>query len=436
MTPLTALTLSLLAAADLQDDPYRRLQGVDRVTPEVLVVGAVSPSVVFIETEVTQKVDTFFGLRDRTVNGSGSGVVIHADGYIVTNYHVVRSARTITVTFDSNPRRYEAELVSFVRSEDLALLRIHPGPRKNGGFPTARMGTSSDLMRGERVIAIGNPHGQAHTVSTGIISGLHRDVPLPDHGLHFQGLIQTDASINLGNSGGPLLNIRGELIGINTVMNSMAENIGFAIPIDRVREVLTETLFPQAQRRWLGFSLAQGPPLRVESVLPNSPADAAGICEGYTVLALAGTRVQTADEFLHAALELPESGPVAVLVSTPEGEQEIELQAWNRTDGVLFERLGMTVQERRFGRQNWIIVDRVCPGGPASDLGLQKGDLIPALRVSGIQGQLRIRDRSTLAQLIERLKPGSALDLNIYRDIDGNKEFEQDELYEGVLQVR
>ena len=98
---------------------------------------------------------------------------------------------------------------------------------------------------------------RGYTVSTGIISGLHRDVSVPGRDLNFRGLIQTDASINFGNSGGPLLNIHGELIGINTVMNASAENIGFAIPVDRVRQVLEDVLFPNARRTWLGFDVVE-----------------------------------------------------------------------------------------------------------------------------------------------------------------------------------
>lgn len=439
---LSALLTVAPVAQGLPDDQerlYRLLQDVDRVTPEVLVMRAVSPSVVYIETEAVQQVNTWWGLRNRRVAGSGSGVVIHADGYIVTNYHVVQDAQKVTVTFDGDPRRYEAEVVSFVRGEDLALLRVTTEDARSEGFPTVRMGSSADLMRGERVVAIGNPHGQAHTVSTGIISGLHRDAPLPDHGLHFENLIQTDASINLGNSGGPLLNINGELIGINTVMNAMAENIGFAIPVDRVREVLTETLFPQAQRRWLGFELAPGDSLRVAEVVPNSPADEAGICEGHRILALAGRPVDSQEDFLHAALELPGSGPVTVRVRTEDGsDEDVRLRPWDRIDGVLFHRLGMTVEERRLNRYEWLVVDEVSPGGPADELGLRRGDLLPAIRprVPGHDTPLRIRDRTVLAQLVERLEPGIELALEVFRDDDRDGRYEENELYRGTLKVR
>lgn len=436
---------ALAQGTQAQDEPYRQLQSVPRATPEVLVVRAVAPAVVFIETEVTQQVNTFWGRRNQTFSGSGSGVVIHTSGYIVTNFHVVKGAKRITVTFDGDPRRYPAELVSAKQSEDLALLRIEAPSSVEGEttFPTVRMGTSADLMRGERVVAIGNPHGQAHTVSTGIISGLHRDVPLPEHGLHFQNLIQTDASINLGNSGGPLLNIRGELIGINTVMNSMAENIGFAIPVDRVKEVLTETLFPQAQRRWLGFELAEGVPLEIGSVVAGTPADDAELCEGYRILALNGKPVTGHEDFLHAALEIPErvGDPVAdaitLTVRNEEGRKDVIFDPWDRVDGVLFQRLGITVREQLIGNQDWIVIDRVRPGGAAEEIGLRRGDLIPSiLPVERSTVPLRIRDRITLAQLVERLDLDDELALDVYRDDNRDGDYTRNERYEGTLKVR
>ena len=249
---LLAIAATAPQGSDL-DALYDILQEEERITPEVRIVQAVVPAVVFIETEFLAQRNSFGFLFSRSYEGSGSGVVVHPDGYIVTNYHVVAGARAIKVSFARIPGQFEAELVSFKRSEDLALLRI----RGDGPFPTVRLGTSSDLLEAERVVAIGNPYGQTHTVSKGIISGLHRDVQVPGQNLVFTDLIQTDASINFGNSGGPLLNIRGELIGINTAMNSQAENIGFAIPVDRVRDVLNDILFPRARRSWLGFELAE-----------------------------------------------------------------------------------------------------------------------------------------------------------------------------------
>ena len=279
---------------------YDELAREPRETAVSRIVRTVTPAVVFVETEAYQRVRTILGTRQRLATGAGSGVVIHPSGLIVTNYHVVEGAQNIRVSFEGEPESYVAELMSFVREEDLALLKIRPDEgraaadpveRKAGGlrtadapreFPTVRLGTSADLMPGERVVAIGSPHGQAYTVSTGIISGLHRDVTVPNRNLSFRGLIQTDASINLGNSGGPLLNIRGELIGINTVMNSAAENIGFAIPVDRVSQVLDEVLFPNARTIWLGFDVKEiGSKLIVTEVWQGGPAEHLNACEGY-----------------------------------------------------------------------------------------------------------------------------------------------------------
>ena len=186
------------------------------------IVKTVTPSVVFVETEAYQRVRTILGTRQRLATGAGSGVVIHPRGLIVTNYHVVEGAQNIRVSFEGEPESYVAELMSFVREEDLALLKIRPdhgrrgrGPRRDvkvadlrtagerREFPTVRLGTSADLMPGERVVAIGSPHGQAYTVSTGIISGSAPGRPVPNRQLSFRGLIQTDASINLGQLGRP-----------------------------------------------------------------------------------------------------------------------------------------------------------------------------------------------------------------------------------------
>ena len=208
---------------------------------------------------------------------------------------MVEGAQQITVSYDGDPNEYPARMMSAVREEDLALLKIEPvdngsatelpdwdgdgiadlRPAGERSFPTVRMGTSSDLMPGERVVAIGNPHGQTYTVSTGIISGLYREVPVPGRQLHFRGLIQTDASVNRGNSGGPP-NIHGELIGINTVMNTDAENIGFAIPVDRSQT--SPIACPDARRAWPRRGGA-GRRARGHPGLGSGPAAAAGICQ-------------------------------------------------------------------------------------------------------------------------------------------------------------
>ncbi|MCP3916660.1 MAG: trypsin-like serine protease [bacterium] len=451
--------LPLLAPTQAPDheDVYDSLAQESRVTPVVRVVQAASPSVVFIETEYTQRVRTWVGTRSRLANGSGSGVVIHPDGYIVTNYHVVRDARSITASFDGVPWPYKAELVSFKRSEDLALLKINeedrpplPSPAPIGnrlgrveepdleveaGFQSVRLGTSADLMHGERVIAIGNPHGHTHTVSTGIISGLHRDVEIREHDLHFEGLIQTDASINFGNSGGPLLNIRGELIGINSAMNTQAENIGFAIPVDRVMEVLNDILYPQARKSWLGFELLPGSDLEVGHVWLDSPAAGAGICRGDRILAVGETRVIGEEAFMHASLEIQPHQTIDLLLDRSGTEEKVSLRTWDKLDGMLFERLGATVSERSSRQGTYVVVDQISAEGVGQQLGLERGDWIPAIRPRGFPSPVKIRDKRTLNDVLSRLAGGSVVDIDVYRDTDGDRIYSRNELYKGMFRI-
>ncbi|MCH2107424.1 MAG: trypsin-like peptidase domain-containing protein [Planctomycetes bacterium] len=276
-----------------------------RVTPESMVVKHASPAVVFIQTDQIVESRDFFGrIVRREASGSGSGFVLKKEGFIVTNNHVIANAKGIQVSFAAgvDETQYTADVVSTVPEEDLALLKLRNPEGK--AFPTVPMGTSSDLMIGEKVIAIGNPYGHTHTVSTGIISGLHRNVEISNPRLTFNDLIQTDASINFGNSGGPLMNINGELIGINTAVNSQAENIGFAIPVDRVMLVLKEQLLkPDAYNAWLGFSVLDDSP-QVGVVSPHSPASEAGLEPGDVVIAINGQEVQDMDSFRFQRLEV------------------------------------------------------------------------------------------------------------------------------------
>ena len=184
----------------------------------------------------------------------GTGVVIDPRGYILTNYHVVDGVKEIQVTLaDERQLRRQA---------------ARPRPRDRSGpdqdrrlatsLPVIPIGTSSDLMTGESVIAVGNAYGYEHTVTRGIISALHRAVQVSD-AQFYDDLIQTDASINPGNSGGPLLNIDGEMIGINVAVRAGAQGIGFAIPVDKVMKVAADLLARRpTTRRWHGMTLAAG----------------------------------------------------------------------------------------------------------------------------------------------------------------------------------
>src|SRR6266571_5010915 len=229
-----------------------------RRTPIVIVAHNVLPAVVNIQTEATirrREVDPFFdpfgmfGGRDRTYTSQalGSGFVWSSDGIIVTNNHVVEGASRITVNL-SDGSQVPAKLIGVDPDSDVAVLRVDAK-----GLLAAPIGTSSDLMIGETVVAVGNPFGLSGTVTTGVVSALGRSVPSKEQGRTFTDFIQTDASINPGNSGGPLLNIEGRVIGINTMIYANAQGIGFAIPVDRAKKVIQDLLrYGQVHSAWIG----------------------------------------------------------------------------------------------------------------------------------------------------------------------------------------
>jgi len=288
------------------------------------------------------------------------------------------------------------------------------------------------------VVAIGKPHGQTYTVSTGIISGLYREVPVPGRQLHFRGLIQTDASINRGNSGGPLLNIHGELIGINTVMNTDAENIGFAIPVDRVRQVLTDSLFPDARRAWLGFDVEeQAGELVVTRVWDQGPAGAAGICQADKVTSLNGVAVATAEDFLLQSLQIDSGAEFTVGIARTEAgaTDSVTLQSWDDMNGRFFSEIGVTVAERKLGRSSFLMVQRVRDGSSAAELGLQPGDVIPAVRArtQPRSGAIRLSDKATLQLVLDRIEAGTEIEVDAYRDLNGDSTYQREELLKGVL---
>jgi S1-C subfamily serine protease len=429
------MLIALCAALALQLEPSTGSNEVAddlsrRITPEVLVARQARPAVVFIEAEVVQRQQTIFGPREQKGLSTGSGVVIYEDGWVVTNYHVVRDHTSIRVSFESAPGEepivFPARLVNSVQEEDLALLKIEAPPETV--FKTVPLGTSSDLMIAEPVIAIGNPYGQSLTVSRGIISGLHRDIPSVQ-GLRFANLIQTDASINPGNSGGPLLNINGQLIGINTVMNAQAENIGFAIPVDRVRQVLEESLLaPSRAASWYGFEVDPQPvdaAFRVVSVLPGAPADTAGLRIGDLVMGWDGKRFVTSDAYKFARAELEPGRAVRFEIRRDRETESVEIVGWKRSDGLLFERAGfrgetvVATDTRGFGRKLLTQVVELRRGGPAERLGLAPGDLIEAFKAKD-RSVLVPDSLDLLALYVNNLAPGTPLVMDVWRDENGN----------------
>jgi serine protease Do len=290
----------------------------------------VAPAVVFVRTNQTHR----YGSRRVLGRGLGSGFVIDPDGLILTNHHVVENAARIDVSIGKD-RRLRAQIVGADPPTDIAILRIEAR-----GLPALQLGDSNALRVGDWVLAIGNPFGLANTVSAGIISAKDRtteDVPgLDPQG--FYNFLQTDASINPGNSGGPLLDLAGNVVGVNTAINVQAHKIGYAIPVNMVRELLPRLVGQgHIERAAMGAVIASLKPVDVarigvdslkgalvRQVSPGGPGDQAGLAVDDVILEFNGRGIP-GPWALRWAMSLAGVGTlVKLLVRRPTG-QVVEL---------------------------------------------------------------------------------------------------------------
>ncbi|OHB79706.1 MAG: hypothetical protein A2Z25_03145 [Planctomycetes bacterium RBG_16_55_9] len=434
LTVAAFFVIGLLTPVRASDKP-----AYDRRTPVVKVYQDTHQAVVNIagERRVSTSVWPGFdwpdmfdlgGPRDqRQVAVLGSGVVVHEDGYVITNAHVIKSAERIKVVF-SDGGEFAAEVISADENKDLAFLRI-PAQKK---LPFIHLGRSNDLMIGETVIAIGNPYGYSNTVTSGVVSAVGRDIEITED-FWLRGLIQTDAPINPGNSGGPLLNINGELIGINTAVRAEAENIGFAIPVDTLADNLRDMLMPEKLRRVrLGLSMGRMKRvsgysgLVVDSVSKESPADEKGIVAGDIILEIDGQRLTSIIDFYIKMMSKEIGEPIKVAFVRPSAsrlqKQTVELTMEHRPlpDGrrLVTRFFQMQVSElteqaaRKFGFQSAypiLIVTEIERGGIAEQAGLDEGDLI--LQIN----HATVRDVRELSQEMEKVNAGDLVEVKIMR---------------------
>jgi serine protease Do len=415
----------------------------ERINAAVVNIDAISKGTDTRDPRYLHRGDGSDGTRDfdPTRQGIGSGFIIDREGFILTNYHVVDAAQRITVIL-ADGRTFRAHVVGSDPAIDVALLKI-PGSHD---LPEAPLGNSDELRAGEWVVAIGNPMGYVHSVTVGVVSFIGRklfDPSLDDY-------IQTDAAINFGNSGGPLINARGQVIGINTALSSLGRNIGFAVPINQVVAILPQLkttghvsrgymgvyltdVTPDLQR---SLSLSTGHGALVQDVTGGSPAERAGLHVYDVILDVEGRDVGTNEELIRE-ISARQPGTTTRLGVMRDARRltmnvklaERPLKGNTDNDGLANEPrphppepspdvpLGLTVREigRDFSARldlpdsiQGVMVSRVDPAGAAFSATIRRGFVIMEI------SRRPIRSIADYQRTIAAAKPGDVLALYCY----------------------
>jgi serine protease Do len=367
----------------------------------------------------------------RKSQGAGSGVIINSDGTILTNNHVVADAQEVIVTL-SNNREYKAQVVGRDPKTDLAVLKI----AADNALPAAVMGDSHELKVGDWVMAIGNPFGLSHTVTTGIVSAKGRVIGAGP----YDDFIQTDASINPGNSGGPLFNMEGEVVGINTAIIPQGQGIGFAIPVNTAKPLIPQLVTKgEVTRGYLGVSIQKITPALakalnvkaahgalVADVIPNSPAEEGGLQRGDLIIAFNGSKVKDNHDLPAMVAAAPVEND-AVLTVLRNGEQreltvKIGKMASQNTGqakmvgpakgkwGLKLRNLNPEISQKlNLQSDQGVVVVGVEPDSPAQTAGLRQGDIILEINrtsvksVDDVMAQIATADeQDSLLLLVQR----------------------------------
>lgn len=428
----------------------------------IAISKAVTPTVVSITVTTTARGDRggmpqdfwhFFGPERRESprsQGAGSGVIVTADGYIVTNNHVVENAdpNGIKVLLDNQKATYDAKLIGTDPTTDLAVIKI-----EGKDFPVAALGNSENVQVGEWVLAIGNPLGLTSTVTAGIVSALGRNIRIINDQYGIENFIQTDAAINPGNSGGALVNMNGEVIGINTAIattNMRYQGYGFAVPINIVKTVAMDLIqdgkirrgyigvtiraVDQTMAKAIGLDRARG--VLVNELRKGGAAETAGIKPGDVILSIDDKEVNEPNE-LQSYIATKRAGVVVALkifrdgkhierkvtlkeleeekttVKASDKKEEADRGSERKPSVVTFDKLGMTVrpmtqeEKKASETENGVIVSEVTRFSEASNQGIAENDIIiEADRKS-------ISSPSEFQKLVDAKKPGDALLLRV-----------------------
>lgn len=403
------------------------------------VLEQVTPSVVNIYTQTRVKVRSplmddpffrrFFNIpdrpRERVSQSLGSGVIVDdKEGYVLTNNHVIAGADDISVTL-SDGRSFDAEVIGTDPDTDLAMVRIPAEDLK--AIPFA---DSNKLLVGDFVVAVGNPFGLGQTVTSGIVSALGRTGV---RGLEFQNFIQTDASINPGNSGGALINLRGELVGINSAIFTPSGGnvgIGFAIPSAMALYVMDQLAsFGEVRRGTLGvsvqdltaelagaFGMEKGRGVLVAEVATGSAADKAGLQAGDVITSVAGHKVRSAREFHNYEGQFPVGEKLKLEIVRDGSDKSLkvtvqELKALDgkavdrRLSGAVFNELPL---KERSSRVTGVLVAKLDPESRLARKGFRPGDIVTGCN------RMKIHDLAEFQNIVESIR--GALYLEVYRD--------------------
>jgi len=410
----------LLLSVIMMRPPAAHSTDYSRETPVVKAVRSVSPAVVNISTEieVRRRASPFSGFGmdplfeeffkdffdpgyEQKYNRTslGSGVIIDgAKGYILTNAHVISKTGKIRAVLNDE-REFEVQVVGADPDSDLAVLRIV----SSTALPDIQMGNSDDLMIGETVIAIGNPFGFSNTVTTGVISALKRSIRTEDRVYHE--FIQTDASINPGNSGGPLLNINGELIGINTAIYAKAQGIGFAIPINKARKIVSDLIrYGEVVAAWIGVTVQDVDPrlaqymnlpapggVLIREVEKNGPGGKAGLQNGDIILSIGNQPLFSSEDYRTAMRHYAAGDPVSINLWRNGKKKTITATAsifpLELAKGLASRLMGITVEDltipnrSRFRIQvkDGALITEIHRQSYLAGIGVQPGDVIRQL---------------------------------------------------------